>query len=251
MGWIKENDRLDSQQTVLGPAEADRVYSGLPCHVRRTAPERDERIGKAGAVEMDRQIKTARDFGDRLDLLEIAYRAALGHLRDRDRPALGAVNATALLGLDRLFQGCGVDDAGVMIDEGELCAAREEFRRVAFVLVYMGHRGTEDCLPGLRKRREDQGVRRRSCRDEVDCRIRSLEDFTDFLTHPRHGRVGAVGHRVAIIRTAQCFEYHEGGPGRCCQTRNSWGNLSSLGVSGPSRSMHGNGGRWRRARFCR
>ena len=201
---IEKDNRLDAHATVLSAAKAYDIYARFPRHLRRSAIERDQSIGKARAVEVHGEAKGLGHFREGVQLFECMDAAPLGHLRDRNRPTLWSVYATAFFESDAFAQGlrCHLVGAG---HQRQLGATGVEFRRIALVLVNVRHGRAKDGLPWLAITTQCQRIRRRAGGHEIDRSLGCLEDITNETAHVFHDRVGTIGHRIMSIGRKNVF----------------------------------------------
>src|SRR5262249_58323249 len=66
-GWIEEDHRFGCQRAAFGGAERQHVDTAAPGHFGRCGIAPNERIGKAGAIHMDRKRSLPRYFRETCD----------------------------------------------------------------------------------------------------------------------------------------------------------------------------------------
>src|SRR5262249_57606332 len=84
-GWIEEDQRLGGQRGAFGRAERQHVDTAAPGHFgwRSIAP--NERIGKAGAIHMDRKRSLPRYFRKTCNFGNPINGTRFGRLGNRQR----------------------------------------------------------------------------------------------------------------------------------------------------------------------
>mmetsp|Transcript_18326 Transcript_18326/g.29330 ORF Transcript_18326/g.29330 Transcript_18326/m.29330 type:complete len:225 (+) Transcript_18326:2616-3290(+) len=140
-------------------------------------------------------------FGHRCQGPQLVQRidaAPFGRLGDGHRPPLRAMHTTDLLAQDRGTQGTGRHPVAAR-NQGQFGTARVELRRIALVLVNMGHGRTKHRLPGLSVAGERQSVGRRASGHQINGSLGCFKTGADCLTDFIHDRVGTIRHRIAII----------------------------------------------------
>ncbi len=152
------------------------------------------------------EAESLRHGGQPAQLVQCVDRASLGHLGDRDRPALRPVHAAGFFARDGHAQRRGVHLV-VLTHQRQLGTTAVEFRRVALVFVDMRHRRTENGLPRVAQRRQRQRIGGGAGGDQIDRRLRGFEHLADALAHPVHQRVGAIAQRIAGVGGGQRLDH--------------------------------------------
>ncbi len=164
---IHEHDRLRAPAAVLGAAEGHDVDAAFPRHLGRCRVERDQPVGEARAVHMQRQPVSASDFGNRPDPVQLVERADLGRLGDRDGSGLAGMDELRRIAPDRGFQGVRFHPSQRPVDRAEP-AVGEIFRRAGLVGDHMRLAVAEGHASRPRDRAHRKRIRGRACADEED-----------------------------------------------------------------------------------
>ncbi|MNL20555.1 hypothetical protein D3C87_1418120 [compost metagenome] len=197
LGQIEEDKGLGAPAAVLRAAEGNEIDAALPGHLGRCRFKAGERIGKACAVHVQRQLVSLGDRGDRFDLIERIDGAAFGRLRQRHRHRLAAMDIVERVAANFRFQPGRVHLAVLAVDGLQSCAMGEEFRRTALVGGHMGFAVAEGDAAGAAGAGKRQRIGGRPRADEEDGDI-VLEDLRQFLLHLPVELAGAVGGCVAV-----------------------------------------------------
>lgn len=146
--------------------------------------------GQAGAAGQ------AGETGQRVGIID---GAGLGRVGQRQGADLDLVDRGERGPVQAAFEARGIDTAMRAVEQGELGAARIEFRRTAFVGLHMGVAVAEDRAPGRGERGEGERIGGGPGRDQIDRGLRGREQVAQAVGDARHAGLGTVGRGIALV----------------------------------------------------
>jgi hypothetical protein len=183
----------------FGGAERQHVDAAPPGRVRRSAAERGNRVGEAGAVHVHSQAVRAGDADQLIQLVQPVNRAALGRLREVERGRLDPPGVPDAGALERGPQRLGAQPAVLLGERHDLGAAGIELPGPALALVHVTDVSAVDRAVGRRDQRQGERVGRGAGRHRLH-EAAGLEQLGEDALEARGDRVGAVRRRGAGVR---------------------------------------------------